>query len=83
MKQSGSLHFYGGVFYLLISNVNPLCWVVLITKCNCYRINRWKFLPSRPSSIKKKKPDRRAVKSGSKLPPGVPGAPNYFTNTPD
>ena len=39
------LTFYGGVFYLLISNVNPLWWVVLITKCNCYRINRWKFLP--------------------------------------
>lgn len=56
MKQNGSLHFYGGVFYLLISNVNPLMvWVALITKCNCYRINRWKFLPSRPLPIKKKK----------------------------
>lgn len=83
MKQNYSLHFCDGVYYLVNSNVNPLWWIVLITKCNCYRINRWKFLLFRPPSIKIKKRDRKAVKSGSKLPPVVPGAPNYFTNTPD
>jgi hypothetical protein len=54
--------------------------------------NEMQLLPNQPLEISplspfahknKKKHDRKAVKSGSKLPPVVPGAPNYFTNTPD